>query len=1002
MTEPLLILPLVLLFVASGIALSFRHPSLNERISIPGICWLLALAPLSAFVIYFILAARITTGDVLQFQLPWLPSVDISLSLYFDNWSALFGMMVSGIGALILIYTGYYFKGDETAWRFLTFMLLFMMSMLGIATAGDLITLFIFWEGTSITSYLLIGHKYKDPDARRGAFKALFITGGGGIALLAGLLFLGQINNTYQIAEILSNGDFIRAHPYYPAIFSLIAIGAFTKSAQFPAHIWLPQAMTAPAPASAFLHSATMVKAGIFLLARFNPALGYTDLWFWVLSLVGLFTMLTGAYLGLKQNDLKALLAYSTISQLGVLVMLIGQDTEIAFKALVIGLLAHALYKSALFLIAGIVDHETGTRDIRRLGGLRNIMPLTFAISAFAALSMAGLPPLFGFLAKETLLATIAHPSIPPIVDIIFPIAAVVAGAFLIGQAGLLISETFLGKPKDPAIHGHEPPLLMLVAPFVPALISLAIGILPEPEFLAAFLANAAGAAYGAPVYVSLALWTGINVPLMLSIVAISIGTAIFVYRRPIRQFQERLAPSIDWNIAYDAAIKLIDTGAFWATRLQYGKLRTYLSIIMGSMVILVAGISTVIFQTTGIDLQGLDLSIPPLDLTSLPTTLSFFTLLLAAGAALATVLLHRDLFAIMALGAMGLSVAVIMVLEPAPDVALVQIVVDLMAVVILILALTRIPRQQRVSAWEFTFKQSQLGLIRDGVIATISGGMVAFLTFIALTTRPRVSIATPFYEANAQVLTGAKDIVGAIIVDFRAIDTLIEIAVFSMAGLGIYTLLRYAAKNVGDSGDQLSERPMPASRIPGTFGIGGQRTSSFIHALAYLMLPIALITAITHIMYGHDQPGDGFTAGVILGLVIGLWYVVFGYEETRRRLSWFKGGPLVATGILLAITNAVVATWMNGAFLSNVNYGALLGIPLPDGFYFSTSFVFELSICLSVLGGTAYIMNTLGHPGQVDLESAATLEEIKKIELADEAKSGPDRDQKQSHMREV
>jgi multicomponent K+:H+ antiporter subunit A len=1002
MYEPLLILPLIILLFASALALIYGIPAIRERVTVVKISWFLALAPLTGFISYFIAATRIPVDAGLHLQIPWISSLDISFSLYFDQWSALFGLMVSGIGTLIIIYTGYYFKGDKTAWRFLTFMMLFMLSMLGIVTAGDLITLFIFWEGTSITSYLLIGHKYKDPDAQRGAFKALFITGGGGIALLAGLLFLGSISGTYQIAEILRSGDLIRSHVYYPAMFTLIAIGALTKSAQFPAHIWLPQAMTAPTPASAFLHSATMVKAGIFLLGRLNPALGYTDLWFWVLSLAGLFTMLIGAYLGLKQNDLKALLAYSTISQLGVLVMLIGQDTEIAFKALVIGVLAHALYKSALFLIAGIVDHETGTRDIRRLGGLRKIMPITFVIGTISALSMAGLPPLFGFLAKETLLATIAHPSIPPIIDIIFPIAAVIAGALLLAQSGLLIRETFLGKPKDPEIHGHEPPRLMLLAPFIPATISLAIGILPEPEFLARFLANAAGAVYGAPVKVSLALWTGINVPLLLSIIAISIGSIIFVFRHPVRRIQGRLGSNIDWNTAYDAAIKLIDRSAYWATRLQYGKLRTYLSIIMGSMVILVVGLSVVIYRVSGLDIQQLDLSIPPLELTSLPAILKIFPLLLSAGAALATVLLRRDLFAIIALGAMGLSVAIIMVLEPAPDVALVQIVVDILAVVILILALTRIPRQQRAQAWEFTFKQSQLGLIRDGVISTLSGGMVAFLTFVALTTRPRESIATPFYEANAQILTGAKDIVGAIIVDFRAIDTLIEIAVFSMAGLGIYTLLRYAAKKVGDTSEQLSERPMPASKLPGTFGIGGDRTSSFIHALAYLLLPIALITSVTHIMYGHDQPGDGFTAGVILGLVIGLWYVVFGYEETRRRLAWFKGGPLVATGILLAITNAMLAAWINGTFLSNVNYGELIGLQLPAGFYFSTSFIFELSICLSVLGGTAYIMNTLGHPGQIDLESAATLEEIRKLEQAEEAKSTSDQDKQPSRISEV
>ena len=292
--------------------------------------------------------------------------------------SALFALLVTGIGVLVVIYAGGYFREDQTAWRFFVYLFLFMFAMLGLVLAGDLISLFIFWEVTSITSYLLVAYKTKDAKARQGAFQALLITAGGGVALLLGFLAIGAVVGSVDLAAVLGSGDALRESDIYLAILVLIALGAFTKSAQFPFHFWLPGAMSAPTPASAYLHSATMVKAGIYLLARLNPALGFTDAWFWLFSIVGLFTMLLGAYLGLKQNDLKALLAYSTISQLGVLVMLVGQDTSVAFKALVIGVVAHALYKSALFLVVGLVDLQTGTRDLRRLGGLWNAMPAVF------------------------------------------------------------------------------------------------------------------------------------------------------------------------------------------------------------------------------------------------------------------------------------------------------------------------------------------------------------------------------------------------------------------------------------------------------------------------------------------------------------------------------------------------------------------------------------------------------------------------------------------------
>ena len=962
--ERLLYAPLLTILVGVLVASTAGLPSLNRRLTVTKLVWLLALAPLAAFGFLLAAVAHLGRGPALVWRVDWIPSLGLSLSLYFDHLSALFALLVTGIGTLVVVYAGYYFKSEERPWgewRFLTYLLLFMTAMLGLVLAGDVITLFIFWEGTSVTSFLLIAYKTKDEAARRGAFKSLFITGGGGIALLLGLLLLSYIAGSSDLTTILSSGDLLRESALYPAMLGLIALGALTKSAQTPFHIWLPDAMSAPTPASAYLHSATMVKAGIYLLARLNPALGFTDLWFWLLSLFGLATMLTGAYLGLKQNDLKALLAYSTISQLGVLVVLIGQDTEIAFKALVIGVVAHALYKSALFLVVGSIDHEAGSRDLHRLGGLARVMPFTFVVGFVAALSMAGLPPLFGFLAKETLLATATHPNVPPSVNILFPAATVIAGAFVLAQAGMLVWDTFLGKPRAPTIHAHEAPWAMVLAPAIPALLSLAVGLLPEPEFLAGLLADAAAEVYGGEVKVSLALWTGITVPLLLSIVAVSLGTGLFLARHRVRAWQMRIGERWSVNSLYAWLLGLIDRAAELATRLQGGNLRAYLTVILVGMVVLVVGFGGLS------NWQSLAaLSLPSLDFEGEVAVLRIFALLVIVAAAAATVVLRRDFSAIVALGASGLAVAVLMVLEPAPDVALVQVVVDILTMVVLVLALTRLPREQRQRADRLSGQQgaspkNRAGLTRDALIAMSSGAVVTFVTLVALTSRPRESVVTPFYEEAAKALTGAKDIVGAIIVDFRALDTLIEIVVFSLAGLGVYTLLRYASRKA----DEKAEGPSPAVAQLPTLGIGGRETSPFVHALAYVSLPLSMVIAVVHILYGHDQPGDGFTAGVIVSLALGFWYVVFGYEAVRKRLAWLRPASLIGGGLMLAILTAITAALLTGSFLGHYDFGQQLGLVLPRGLNLSTSLLFEVSICLAVLGSASYMLDTLGHPGE-------------------------------------
>jgi multicomponent K+:H+ antiporter subunit A len=973
--QPLiLVLPLTLLVLGLLAALLLRRAPLSN----PQTGWILATFPFAAFAI---LLYTYSQAHPLAFSIPWIPALGLDFSLYLDGLSALFGLLITGIGTLVVIYTGYYFddahapkqsqienQKSPIESRFFAYLLLFMLAMLGLVLAGDLITLFLFWEGTSISSFLLIAYKFKDEAARRGAFKSLFITGGGGIALLAGFLFVISLSGGADFKTVLSSRELLTASPLYPVFFGLIALGAFTKSAQFPAHIWLPEAMSAPTPASSFLHSATMVKAGIYLLARLNPSLGNTDLWFWTLSIVGLTTMLVGAYLGAKQNDLKPLLAYSTISQLGVLVALIGQDTEIAFKALVISLLAHALYKSALFMSAGIIDHETGTRDLRKLGGLLRQMPILFGIMGIAALSMGGLPPLFGFLAKETLLASATHPSLPAIVDTLFPLTTVLAGALILFQAAMLVWGVFLAPPADPKhpAHGHDPKWGFWLAPALPALLSLLIGLTPvEPAFLANFLAEAAKAAYGEKVKVSLALWTGINVPLLLSIVAVSLGLALFWQRNRIRPALMAFLPNLTVNALFDGTLSGLDWLAKTATRLQGGQLRVYLRVMVISTValgLLFNGIpSLALFQNLEWNLSGWN-------------GLRAFSLLMLVAAGLASVFIRRDLFAVIALGVSGLGVAVWMALEPSPDVALVQVVVDILSTIILVLSLNILPRKLRDRANELL--HSRRGMARDWLVAGLAGLVVMIATLTALESRPRASLVTPFYAENAKPLTGAKDIVGAIVVDFRGSDTLIEIMVFAMAGLGIYTLLHYATHKGSEHSHEEPVKPLAAGAPKGVYGLP---TSPLLHTLAYVILPLAFMLGATHMMYGHDQPGDGFTAGVIISLGVAMWYIVFGYAETRRKLPWLNSVRLIASGLGLALGNALASAAFGAGFFAPVDYGKMLALPLPPGFGLTNSFLFELAICTTVMGAATLILDNLGHPREADPEAEAELMVLEK-----------------------
>lgn len=733
--------------------------------------WLLALLPLGLCGYFAGFLPRVAAGDVVSVAYPWVPSLGVSLAFYLDGLSLLFALLVNGIGTLVLIYAGGYLKDHAQLGRFFCFLMLFMAAMQGLVLAGNVLTLFVFWELTSISSYLLIGFNHEDENGRAAALQALLVTGGGGLALMAGLVLVGQIGGSFEIPDLLAQGDAVRAHPLYGAALVLVLIGAFTKSAQVPFHFWLPGAMAAPTPVSAYLHSATMVKAGIYLLARLSPVLGGTAAWTTIVTTVGAATMVTGGILAVYQTDLKRLLAFSTISALGILTMLLGIGSTHAIEAMVVFLLAHALYKGALFMIAGAVDHEAGTRDVALLGGLRRAMPITALVAAVAAVSLAGFGPVLSFIGKEMLLE--ATLELPTVRAVLVP-AIVLASTAFVAVAAIVAIKPFWGSPTQTPKHVHEAPLSMWLGPAVLATLGVVLGVVPSlvagPLVSPAVQAvlNARGRE---PV--ELALWHGFNTALILSVVSVVAGLALYAGRSPFRRATRPLHHVFDYGPArwYAGGLRGLNAVARGHTRVvQSGYLRMYFLIIIVTTI----GVVGYAFFTRD-------------DLPQVPTLgdVQVYELGLAAliliGAA-AAIRAPSRLSAVTALGVVGYGVALLFVVFGAPDLAMTQFMVETLTVILFVFVFYHLPRFSRTS--------SRAVRIRDAVVAGAFGLMMTLLTLVSAVIPLDPALAR-FYAANSYPVAHGRNIVNVILVDFRALDTLGEITVLGIAAIGVFALLK-------------------------------------------------------------------------------------------------------------------------------------------------------------------------------------------------------------------
>ncbi|MGD9616610.1 MAG: monovalent cation/H+ antiporter subunit A [Alphaproteobacteria bacterium] len=876
-----------------------------------------AAVTLTALLLLLANAPSVYGGEVIAWGMPWVPQIGLSFTFFIDGLGLFFAALILGIGLLIIVYARFYLSREDPIGKFYAYLLLFQGAMVGIVLSDNVLLLIVFWELTSLSSFLLIGYWRHLPQARQGARMALIVTGGGGLALLGGMLLLGEIAGSYQLTEILARSDLVKASPLYLPALLLILAGAFTKSAQFPFHFWLPHAMAAPTPVSAYLHSATMVKAGVFLLARLWPVLAGTEAWFLIVAPVGLATMLIAAWIALFKDDLKAILAYSTVSQLGMLTMLLGLGTAAAAVVAVFHILNHATFKAALFMSAGAIDHETGTRDIRRLGGLATLMPVIATLSFVAAAAMAGIPLSNGFLSKEMMLDE-ASRTVYAGLWWLFPVLATVAALFSAAYSFRFAIVTFLGPARhDYPHHPHDPPSGMWLPIAALMLPIVAVGLAPA-TVAAPVVESAARAVVGGAVPpFEPALWHGFTAAVVMSTIALLGGVLLFVAYVPANAL--RLAVKRpDAKRIYDVAIggavtlsrRLIDA-------LHDGSLTRYVGVTL--VAIITVGIVGFIGGTHE---AGNRATLPP----SLPAVTAWIALVAASAF---VVIRHRDRLLLLVLTSIvGLIVSLAFLQFSAPDLALTQITVDVVTTILLLLALNLLPRTS----------DEPVGGTRwlHAAIAALAGAGIGGLAYAVMTRN--FETISGYYLAEARPGGGGSNVVNVILVDFRGFDTFGEIIVIGIAAVAIFALLDTALRGA-------AARRLAAMRLPEQ---AGDAHPLLLVVATRVLLPIAITVALYIFLRGHNEPGGGFIAGLVVAIALIMQYIASGYAWAAQRAR-VDAQAMIGGGIAIAGLTGIAAWYFGRPFLTSAH--GHFHLPLIGEVELASAMAFDLGVMLTVIG---------------------------------------------------
>ncbi|EEY89200.1 monovalent cation/H+ antiporter subunit A [Acinetobacter lwoffii] len=891
---------------------------------------------LSSFLLLLSQAPAIFDGAVMTQTWSWLPQLGIDFSFRLDSLGLLFALLISGIGTLIYIYAYYYLNPKNSLSKLYLLLMLFMAAMLGISLSNNLIILLVFWELTSISSFLLVGYWSNYEAAQRGSRMALTITGMGGLAMLGGFVLLGQITGTYQLDQILMMTEQIQSHHLFVPTLLLILLGAFTKSAQFPFHFWLPNAMAAPTPVSAYLHSATMVKAGLFLVARLLPIFAGAALFHNIVTFVGLFTLCMAAFFAIFKEDLKGLLAYSTISHLGLIMCLLGIGSPLAVAAAIFHIINHATFKAALFMIAGIIDHESGTRDLRKLSGLWQLLPFTATLTMITAASMAGVPLTNGFLSKEMFFTELVASLSGPLM-VGSAIVATLAGIFAVAYSIRLVHGVFFDGPlgkQVPNKDAHEPAFGMRAPATLLAILCILVGLLPA--LLVEKIVNSTTQATTqnfAFEGTHLALWHGFNLPLLMSVISLLGGTIFYFSLAKGGVLREiDLDPKLgrlQGRVLFDLFLKnlLLNSRRFRRST-ENGKLQSYLLWI----VIFTVGL-------VGLPLLSNAVGTGTRELTHAPALAIILWLLLFSSCWMLLWFHHERIKAVLISGAVGLVVTMVFIGFSAPDLALTQITVDVVTTVLLLMSLSLLPQLT-------PYESSPTRRWRDAIIALGGGLGIAAIAWLIMT-RDHNSISWFFLQQSIP-LGGGTNVVNVILVDFRGFDTFGEITVLGIAAIGVLSLMDGMRAHGTTMTQGLTYRFNPSPLM--------------LRITASWILPVALVVSLYIFLRGHNLPGGGFIAGLVTSLALIIQYIAVGQDKTEQLLG-AKSGRLyeiwIGIGLTIAGLTGIAAWFWSRPFLTSAHI--YVSPPIIGEMHLASAALFDVGVYVTVVGATMLMISVLG-----------------------------------------